>query len=567
MKKKLTSEFIAVVVVTILTFIIGGFFIAKSNYNDITELNLNTYLEMIIIEYEDGATSTEIVEKYDTIKDYLRITFMDPTGYVYADSSAEELENHLNRPEFTELGTAYIRHSATLNIDMMYLAAELDDGNFIRVSIPISSILPFANDFIGLSIVVGIIIIVLTTIISKALISNAIRPLKDVKTILKEVNNGEYTEILPMEKHSEINDLIFEINVINRLIAENISSMTAEKEKNDFLLSHMNQGLCVLDSEGSIVILNQYLRNLYRFNIDININKNFGFLFRDSDIQKSIQKAYENQTSTNTIVNLREEYYNVSITYLENNWLNQPSVILIFTDITSIKNLEKLKKDFFDNASHELKSPLTSIIGSSDLIMQGIAKDETTVTNLIERISEEAKRMNNLVMDMLTLSQYENQTQIQHRQEINIKTALKEVINTLKNQASAKNIKVEIESKEIYIQANYDEMFQLIKNLTENAIKYGKDSGNVKISIQQDSTHLILSVSDDGIGIPKEDQSRIFERFYRVDKARSKFTGGTGLGLSIVKHIIMNYEGYIELDSVEDKGTTISVYIPNRQIK
>ncbi len=247
--------------------------------------------------------------------------------------------------------------------------------------------------------------------------------------------------------------------------------------------------------------------------------------------------------------------------------MNQPSVILIFTDITAIKNIENLKKDFFDNASHELKSPLTAILGSSDLIIQGMAKDEKTILDLAKRISEEAKRMNNLVMDMLTLSKYENQTQIQHRQNLDINRTVQEVLESLQGLIDSKKITIETTDREDYINANPDQMFQLLKNLLENAIKYGKQSGIVKIKINRENHYLTIIIQDDGIGIPKADQARIFERFYRVDKARSKSTGGTGLGLSIVKHIVMNYNGHIELDSTEGKGTLVKVYLPERELK
>lgn len=567
MRRKITYEFVLVVIIALLAFIVGGFFIAKNNMNEITKHNLNKYLEIVIIEYEENPTPLTIVNKYESVEDYLRITFMSPNGDVIADSLAENLENHLNRPEFTDLGTVYIRTSATLNVEMMYLAYELDDGNFVRVSIPTSSILPFVNDFMGLTVIIGILILGITVIISQALINSAMHPLKEIKGILRDVNNGKYSDLLPVQKQDEINDLINEINDINRLIATNISSLVSEKEKNDFLLSHMDQGICVLDKDGLIVMINQYLRRLLRFNIDININKDYRYLFRDNDIQDSIEKAYKKEISTNTILHIKDGYYSVSISYLEKNWLNQPSVILLFTDITAIKNIENLKKDFFDNASHELKSPLTSIIGSSDIILQGMAKDDKMILDLASRISEEAKRMNNLVMDMLMLSRYENQTQIVVRQDIDINSILNEVTNSLVDLIKKKNANINIESRSYYINANYDEMFQLLKNLIENSVKYGKNEGNVNVSIKKDEKNLIINVSDNGIGIPKEDQNRIFERFYRVDKARSNSAGGTGLGLSIVKHIVMNYEGHIELESVEDKGTSITVYIPNNQIK
>ncbi|MBI9009246.1 MAG: hypothetical protein JEZ05_04370 [Tenericutes bacterium] len=562
MKRKITLEFISATLIAILLFVIGAYLIARNNINDITELNLRNYIEILTIEYETDPDVNRIVDKYESIESYIRITFISSDGTVIVDSLAENLENHSNRPEFINLGDAYIRQSDTLGFKMMYIAEPLGDGNIIRLAIPISSIAPFLNDFVGLSIVVGVIIIFITVLLSSALIRDALRPLKEIKAILRRVNNGEYEKIVPVRKQDEINDLITEINDINKLIATNISSLKSETEKTDFLLNHMNQGICVLDKDGLIVMLNQFLRRLYRFNIDINLNKNYRFLFRNDDIQKYIEKAFEKGINTNSVIKIKEEYYSVSINYLEKNWLNQPSVILLFTDVTVIKNIEILKKDFFDNASHELKSPLTSIIGSSDIIIEGMAKDQKTIIDLSRRISEEAKRMNNLVMDMLTLSKYENQQPLVLRRDINVKTVLDEVANSLKRSIEAKNMQLELEKEDIYLIANYEELFQVIKNLIENSVKYGKEAGIIKAKIYRNNLNLVIEIQDNGIGIPKADQSRIFERFFRVDKARSKITGGTGLGLSIVKHIVLNYDGHIELDSIEGKGTTVKVYLP-----
>ncbi len=562
MKRKITLEFIATILMTIILFVVGGLLIVKSNISDVTELNLDTYLNMIKIEYEEDQDVYRIVDKYEDVEDYLRITFISSDGTVLIDSLAEALDNHSDRPELIDLGTTYTRHSDTLGVEMMYLAYQFEDSVYLRLAIPTSSTLPFLNDFVGLSIGIGFVVIIMTIFISSALINNAMQPLKEVKNILRQVNTGEYEEIPPVESHEEINDLVREINEINRLIATNISSLKSETDKTDFLLNHMNQGICVLDKDGMIVMLNQFLRRLYKFNIDLNINKDYRFLFRDEHIQKYIKKAYKKQVNINTILKMKEEYYSVSINYLDKNWLNQSSVILIFTDITAMKNIETLKKDFFDNASHELKSPLTSIIGSSDLIIQGMATDKEAVLDLTNRISEEAKRMNNLVMDMLTLSQYENQDKIYHRQDIELNKVINDVVESLQNIIDKRKTNIIVESEDIYYSANYEEMFQIYKNLIENAVKYGKEKGLVNISLYSKGENLIFKVTDDGIGIPKEDQPRIFERFFRVDKARSKTTGGTGLGLSIVKHIVLNYDGHIELDSTENQGTTIKVYLP-----
>ena len=565
MKRKISFEFIILIFSALVAFTIGATFFARSSINNVTELNLEKYLEIIKIDYEE-LTPTEIIDKYSDLDNYLRITFIDAQGEVTADSLAEDLDNHLDRPEIANIGEAYIRHSDTLDIDMMYLAYALNDGSYLRVAVPITSILGFLNDFIALSIVIGIIIIILSIMSSSYLIKQSLKPLSDTKIILENINKGEFQEILPIIKYDEINGLIKEINQINKTISNNIASLKSEKLKSDFLLNHMNQGICVLDEEARIVLLNNYLKNLYNFNINYNINKDYRYLFRDEEIQKAIKKVYDEKENSTLVAILDDKYYSISIIYSDKDWSFNSSVILIYSDITSAKNIEILKRDFFVNASHELKSPLTTIIGSIDIISQGMAKDEETINDLIERIGSEAKRMNNLVMDMLTLSEYETKNQNSQRQVVNMQSLAQELVENLSVLADKNKILISSNVEDFNIFISYEEIYQLLKNLIENAIKYGKVNGNVWINVEQDEQHLIIKIKDDGIGIPKVDLNRVFERFYRVDKARSRSTGGTGLGLSIVKHIVLNYNGHVDISSEEDEGTEVSVYLPKKEL-
>jgi two-component system phosphate regulon sensor histidine kinase PhoR len=280
-----------------------------------------------------------------------------------------------------------------------------------------------------------------------------------------------------------------------------------------------------------------------------------------------IKQAYENKSNSNIIVKVKEEYFSVSINYLEKDWTNNSSVILIYTDITASRSIEMLKRDFFVNASHELKSPLTSIIGSADIIIQGMSKDEKMTLDLVSRINQEAKRMNNLVMDMLLISEYENKKNLQEKQRINLTSLVEEVIKNLEVQAKNNQVSIHHSVADIKIWISYEEIYQLLKNIIENSVKYGKKDGNVWVDIKMIDKNLEIVIEDDGIGIPQAEQSRIFERFYRVDNARSKSTGGTGLGLSIVKHIVLNYNGSIILDSEEDKGTKIKIILPKSELK
>jgi two-component system phosphate regulon sensor histidine kinase PhoR len=566
MRRKISLEFILLILISLIIFSIGATLIVRSTVNGITKLNLEKYIE--IVKYDSQSlTPIEIIDKYQDLDDYLRITFIDGSGSVISDTLTEgPLDNHLNRPEISDLGESYIRHSDTLNIDMMYLATQLDNGNYLRVAIPISSILGFLNDFIALSIVIGVIIVILSITLTSYLIKNSLKPLEDVKYILEEVNNGDYKEIITINKYDEINGLIKKINEINKNISSNIMSLKSEKQKMDFLLNHMDQGICVLDENAKIILLNNYLKDLYRFNINFNINKDYRYLFRDEELQKAIIKVFETKKGETLITNVNGKHYSVSLIFSEKGWSHDYSLILIYTDITSVKNIEILKKDFFVNASHELKSPLTTILGSADLINQGLVKDEETKNDLINRIASEARRMNNLVMDMLTLSEYETKKTDSKKQVINLGKVVDEVIGNLNVFVENKQTKIHIEIENINIFIGYEEIYQVLKNLLENAIKYGKQLGNVWINSNHDEKNLVIRIKDDGIGIPKADINRVFERFYRVDKARSKSSGGTGLGLSIVKHIILSYKGTVELSSVEDEGTEVIIRLPKTEI-
>jgi signal transduction histidine kinase len=438
---------------------------------------------------------------------------------------------------------------------------------YVRVAIPTASVLGFLNDFIALSIVIGIAIVLLSIATSSYLIKQSLKPLQEIKEILRGINQGEFKEVLPILKYDEINSLVKEVNDINQTISSNIASLKSEKLKSDFLLNHMNQGICVLNEDAKIVLLNSYLKGLYNFNIDYNINKDFRYLFRDEEIQKAIKKVYEDKNNQLLTTQIDGNYYSVSIIYSEKDYSDKATVILIYSDITESKNIEVLKRDFFVNASHELKSPLTTIIGSADLIANDMASDEATRKDLINRISSEANRMNNLVLDMLALSEQENKNSNKEKKVVNVKNTVEEVINNLLVFAQQNEIEIITDICDANIYINYEEIYQLVKNLLENAIKYNKNKGKVWINFEVDNIYLIISVKDNGIGIPKKDLSRVFERFYRVDKARSNAIGGTGLGLSIVKHIVMNYNGHIELNSSEDDGTEIKIHLPKKELK
>ncbi len=562
MKKKIVLHYAAIVLFSLILFILGAVFLVQSNLQNVTELNLRNYLELVDAAYTRTSDEAAVIDEYAGIEDYLRITFIDVEGNVTADSIVVPEDNHLTRPEIVEPGTVAIRHSDTLGKRMMYLAETLADGSYLRVAIPLSSVAPFFNNFLFLSILVGCVIVVVAVFFLSISAERTILPLKETVGALRSIVEGHYAERLPLENTEESNQLINEINEIAHLLSENIRSLGNEKRKLDFILDHMDQGLCILDTFGRVVLVNRFVKNLLGFNDQENKGRNYLFLFRDKTIQLAIHDALEKGIGMNGTYADGDRYYSVTVIKNPDDFNGTESVLLIYTDITQAKTLEILKRDFFVNASHELKSPLTSIIGASELIAADMTKSPEETRDLAARIIQEARRMNNLVNDMLDLSKYEQGMETNNIIAVDLADVIKEAGSVFASVAAERNIRILFQIVSATVRANYEDMIQLVRNLIDNSIKYGVENGHVWVALRKTTDAIELEVADDGIGISKADQARVFERFYRVDKARSKKIGGTGLGLAIVKHICLAYQGKITLESELGKGTKMIISFP-----
>jgi two-component system, OmpR family, phosphate regulon sensor histidine kinase PhoR len=562
MKRRISIQYSLVLLFALALFIVGSALLVGSNFNKITQLNLDNYLAIVEEDYRLGLSPQDLVDKYVDQNDYLRITIVDATGIVLADSLGQVAENHLSRPEILEPGTFHLRFSVTANKTMMYLADEMSDGNYVRIAIPQSSILPFLNDFIGLSMLVAAAIIAAAVIGVVRLVDLNMKPLRAIESSLQSVATHGYAETLPLDRDEEMNQIVLKINAINALIAENLVSLSHEKLKNDFILDHMGQGLVVLNQKGDVELVNRFVQALFQIDLTTSLDRNYLFFFRVRSVQHTIERALHEQRFATAFFEQDGKYYSVSADYLNRAWNQEPSVLLLFSDITSIKDIEVMKRDFFANASHELKSPLTSIMGASELISSGLTANSDQVQDLASRILQEAKRMNNLVLDMLSLSKYEDSLLKKGEHTVDLVLLMEDVRKRLETFASERNIVVTSELASAVLVGEYEHFYELVHNLVENAIKYGKTGGFVTLRLRSDAEAITIEVADNGIGIPKAEQSRVFERFYRVDKSRSQKVAGTGLGLSIVKHIAMLYEGEIHMQSEVGQGTTVTIRIP-----
>lgn len=556
MKKKLFLLHGFVIFVSLLILLISSIFIIEDLNKKNCETTLKEALDMTrnVLNETSSAdfelnieiASTSITSSFKNI----RLTIIDPSGNVIYDSLKDTIEeNHLNREEIKNLGSVVIRYSSTLDTNMMYLAGlytTSENTFYIRISMPMSAVNSSIKHNITIAVVLFIIVLLIDLLIDFKFIESSFIPLKREINRLNYIVTGNYLN--PSE--IEIDSLSSEVDKTKDLIESKISSLNKEKEKLNYILNSMQQGLIIVDQNMNVILVNDYIKRLFSYNqkdndslLNITIMPEFSSLFKEALVKNEVEDE----------VLINEKNYLLQAKTFSTSSLNNGNTIVCLSlfDITNEINLKLAKKDFFANASHELKSPLTSIIGYSEMIKNGFVESKEDIDSSLDRILSEAKRMNEIVIEMLELSRLETKEVKEEKTYISLREIIDKVVSTFNQNIIDKNIEVIKNDDDFKIFICPEDIYSMVKNIIENAIKYNKDDGKIYININ--SENKTLEIKDTGIGIPLEYKDRIFERFFRIDKARSKSLGGTGLGLSIVKHICINNEIKIDLDSLEGK--------------
>ena len=365
-------------------------------------------------------------------------------------------------------------------------------------------------------------------------------------------------------RYDEINDIARAIRTMSDRIDRTVERLKYEKGKTDYILDNMSEGLILLDERREVITINKaaiaYLdcdRRNNGGNI-VHYTQNVSIIEGVSEvIDEGIESAFDINTIDSRIIA-------VHISKIKKGILDKSAggAIVLMIDVTTERETQEMRQEFFSNASHELKTPITSIQGYSELLVSGINYSDEQKKEFLTRIKDESHCMTTLINDILTISRLETGTRADNPTEICVQNMVSEIVKTLEPMWTENNVSIEMLCSNVRIWADYSKIHQLLNNLIVNAVKYNKQNGHVKIEIKWQNTSLYILVADTGIGIPAEAQNRVFERFYRVDKGRCKKDGGTGLGLAIVKHIVNYYKGTIKLRSQPDKGTEIEILIP-----
>lgn len=585
-KQFISSFLIIVLVLFIFTFLIIG---ELNKYDKsltkerlLTAANLSTEVLVPTLETPqiDGVQSavSHLGEKTG-----VRITVVDENGLVLGDTdkNPREMENHSERPEIKQAFNNQIgessRYSSTLQKEMFYVAVPYKTNSgastiVIRTSLPLSiiqqALVPLESKVIYMSVALTILALLLSLAVSRT----TTRSLAGIINISEELAKGNLNVDIPIsESKGEIPKITMALNHMAQKLNEVFEQLSHEKNQLEAVLSAMNEGVMVVSEKGNIVIINDALKKMFNLT-DNPSQKPYWEVLRNKEVLKLIDGVLESWKPDNKEVFYlypEEKYYLANVVPLDSP---EKEIIVVMFNITEFKKLENIKADFIANVSHELRTPLTAIKGYTETLEEEAFEDPQEQKHFLKIIKRHADRLINIVSDLLVLSEVEgrdvlsDQNETGDLEDVNIDEVIRSSLEALKSKAIEKGLKVSFKQspRDNIITASRFLLEQMFINLIDNAVKYTPDHGEIGIEIIDQGKDLVIEIYDTGIGIPKDSLPRIFERFYRVDKTRSRKMGGTGLGLSIVKHIVIVHGGKIDVKSEEGKGSTFCISLPKK---
>ncbi|HAO5777475.1 TPA: cell wall metabolism sensor histidine kinase WalK [Listeria monocytogenes] len=562
------------------------------------ELMKSTYLNMKENQLEDDAKillQTTNMENLDLDKDAAtiqksldplgedidaRITVIDSKGDVVADTKKdpEKLDNHMNRPEVTDIlkkGESVgisIRESDSLGYSMLYVAVPVKhqsktDG-VLRISISLESVdAAVAKLWGNLALIFGIALVIIAAI-SVFIARKITRPVREIIEVSTDLANHKYDSRIHGKISGELQDLSISVNTLAESLETQMFEIKQNEQRLNAIVQNLVSGVMLINVDKQVIMTN---RTMYQILGETEITgKPFYEVIKSFALSQLIEGTFETKTIQQKEIILyfpREMILDASVSpILGENW-EITGIILLLHDITQIRHLENVRSEFVTNVSHELKTPVTALKGFAETLLDGAMYDEMLLKKFLTIIKEESDRLHRLIMDILALSRIEQNPVPENVELVEVDEVIEQSARTIFEMATEKNIQVIIPEKTIpsvTIETDRDKLQQILINLLSNAINYTPVDGKVEVKLIEQEAEAIIEVTDNGIGIPAKDIDRVFERFYRVDKARSRHSGGTGLGLSIVKHLVENCGGRIEVESQEEVGSTFRVTLPKK---
>lgn len=572
MKKRIIGATLLTVVFALLISNVVGILMFRNREMDAAQ---NTLQELLVLmDAQSAITEPEaLAQQFHAAAPDKRLTIIDTDGTVLADTDADAstLEDHNSRPEVAQAeatgwGEA-VRQSDTMGTSMLYVAKRFADGMIGRASMPLSSIDTLVMSGAWGFVIASVAAILLAFLLARRTANRIVSPLNSVGIALQGVLDGKKTPGLEgLQADDELRPILRYIDKLMEQLGGYIQSITDERDKVSLILDCMDEGLILLDTEGKVLAINRAARTLFGFSED---EQDDGALLvtRSRRLREAIHDCQEKHSSimldvdalTEDARSLRMFVSPVSGRQYEGQAVGTS---ILISDVTELKKAEGIRSEFTANVSHELKTPLTSIKGFTDMLSSGMVTSPADQKRFITMIGVEVDRLIDLINDILKLSELESVAIDQTQERSDVLEAAKDTASLLEPSAKAAGVTLAVEGASATVSVPMSRLKELLFNLMGNGIKYSENGGTVSTRIAIQDGKAVISVQDNGIGIPEEDQSRVFERFYRVEKGRARKNGGTGLGLAIVKHITQLYGGTVGLESEVGKGSTFTVTLP-----
>lgn len=557
MKKRIFFTVFGTALVTVLVSLVLLVGFTYRYINEDTKGQLLAQLDYLVQGVEnDGLNYLEQLENNS-----YRITWIAADGAVLFDNrnDIKNMENHADREEFIEAKEKGIseveRESTTMTSRLIYAAEELSDSTVLRVAVNNISLGGVLWMLAGPAVILILCILLMATFVARRLSRRIVDPLNDLD-LDHPLANDTYEELLPLlqrieQQHKEIAD----------------QAVLLDQQRNEFqtVIDYMREGLVVLNQEGRILLINCSGRRLLRaMDQEEDVGDDEMIVSRDSMVAGLLEKAYDGKTSSASVI-INDRTYEIHASPIESEECVH-GVVLFFVDVTEKVEAEQLRREFSANVSHELKTPLHSISGCAELLLSGMVKEEDE-PRFLKQIYDEAQHMVSLIENIIKISRLDEEADALPVDKVDLYEVAQSVVKQLKPRAETRGILMDLSGTHVVIKGAKTLLYEMIYNLCDNAIKYNVENGTISVNVKKTKDAAVVKVKDTGCGISEDQQDRIFERFYRVDKSHSRASGGTGLGLSIVKHAAIWHNATIKVKSKLGKGTTFIVRFPMKNKK
>lgn len=533
---------------------------------------------------DTSLASSDLEKKIQLLSQSLdsRITIINKSGEVLADTEdePEKMKNHAKRPEvdailndYKEVGLS-VRHSDTLKEEMMYVAIPVKSGKeisgVVRMSLSMEQMNQAIEELWKRIVLFQISIFLLTGLVGMKLAKGISKPIEEMIDVSKKLNEKDYSVRVNQKSKGELGQLANSINNLASNLEKQLEEIQENEERLSGVMTNMTSGILLIDLQGKILLANPFMGDLFSRDSKTLKNKHFLEVGRNSEFSRLLEQCLKNGVERRKEIQFlypKERIIDAHIApyvYLNGK---MRGLIAVLHDVTEVRRLERMRSEFVANVSHELKTPVTSVKGFTETLLEGAMDDPNLRRDFLQIIHKESERIHRLIKDLLYLSQIEHQRMPLKIESFSLDQAILNTLESVQKSAEQKQQKIRFipNKDDTWMEGEKDRVEQIALNLISNAIAYTPEGGEVSIKTWKEKDKIYLQVSDTGIGISANDLPRIFERFYRVEKARSRSSGGTGLGLAIVKHLVESHNGTIRVDSIEGEGTTFLITLPKKQ--